>query len=193
MQPQNAQFVGEVVEFDGQPLPQMDPGERVPVEQFGESAQPAEPSLGVDRRFGRRDVAAGDRGRRSSPPSPTSTCRPGRRRCRGRFRTPRRQVDTSQARASRRAMPWSARPWLPGCAIGWSATASSTEFRDSARVVSESDGCWPALGNARPAVADVAVQRRTDLESSRPVLGDDRRLERGDVRHVHRDESMLGH
>ena len=42
-------------------------------------------------------------------------------------------------------------------------------------------------------IGDVAVQRRADLDPSRPVLGDDGRLQGGDVGLVHRDEPMLGH
>ena len=59
MQAQDAQFVGEVLEFDGQPFPQVDPVREVPVEEIGEAAESGEPALGLDGGFGRRDVAPG--------------------------------------------------------------------------------------------------------------------------------------
>ena len=59
MQPQDAHLVGEVVEFDGQPLPQMHPGGEVAVEQLGEPAEPRQRALRVDAGFGRGDVASG--------------------------------------------------------------------------------------------------------------------------------------
>ena len=57
MQAQDPQFVGEVIEFDGQPLPQMQPRDEVPVEQLCEPAESGEPALGVDSGFGCRDIA----------------------------------------------------------------------------------------------------------------------------------------
>src|SRR5271157_3462727 len=62
MQSEDAQFVCEVIELDGQALPQMYPVIQVPVSQLGESAESAQPALGIDSRFGRRDIAAGEEG-----------------------------------------------------------------------------------------------------------------------------------
>ena len=39
MQAQDPQFVGEVVEFDGQPLPQVHPVGQMPIQQLGEPAE----------------------------------------------------------------------------------------------------------------------------------------------------------
>ena len=57
MQPQNPQFVAEVVEFDGQPLPQMQPFGQMSVEQIVEPAESGDPALSVDSGFGCRDIA----------------------------------------------------------------------------------------------------------------------------------------
>ena len=62
VQSQDAHFVGEVFELDRQALPQMYPGIQVPVAQLGEPAESAQPPLGIDSGFGRRDIAPGEEG-----------------------------------------------------------------------------------------------------------------------------------
>jgi hypothetical protein len=60
VQPQDAQFVGVVFEFDRQPLPQVRPGDHVRIPYVGKSLLAVQSSLGSHRRFGGGDVAPGD-------------------------------------------------------------------------------------------------------------------------------------
>src|SRR6478672_8012131 len=90
-------------------------------------------------------------------------------------------------------MPWSARRGLPGSATAWSQPPSAPSSATAHAWSAMSGGAGQLSVTLHQTVADVAIERRTDLECSRPVLGGDRRFQRGDVRHVHRDESMLDH
>src|SRR5271166_2913683 len=56
MQPQDAQFVGVALEFDGQPLPQLRPAASVSAEQLAEMAESAQRALGVYGGLEDRDV-----------------------------------------------------------------------------------------------------------------------------------------
>ena len=192
VQPQDAQFVGVVVEFDGQPLPQVRPGGRVPVAQLGESAR-------VGRASARPPTAGSDVA--TSRPVTTVTIfstrhrlglPPARRRCRDRSRTPRRRADTSPTRRLRRATRWSAPPWRSG--ICDCVVCDRQQHRVRRRAHRLSSRAEMVAGQLPVALDQqlrhVAVERRADLDRPRPVLGDDRRLQRGDVGQVHRDESV---
>ena len=74
------------------------------------------------------------------------------------------------------------------------STSNSTEFGDSARFFQGREVSAGEISvTLHHGVADVAVERRSHLDRAGPILGDDGRLHRGNVRLVHRDESMLGH
>ena len=190
MQAQDAQFVGEVVEFDGQPLPQMHPVGQVPVEQLVEPAESGEPALGVDSGFGRRDIAPGVDGHDLLD------------RHRVTDRQSHRDVVTDFGGLVEQAVgSWDGTPVAPHGASRRHGDGNARLSRlhgQQHRIVGDLPlvhrremlvGQVPVALDQR--VRHVAVQGRANLDRPRPVLGDDRRLEGTDVGQVHRDESSL--
>ena len=151
MQPQDAQFVGVVVEFDRQPLPQMCAQASVCASRSSAN-RPCRPSH-------RSAPAAGSDVATSRPVTKVTT-----------FSTDSDWPAASSAKMSwpisnssstsryvagagaRRATRWSAPPARSGSATALSRTVSSTELSVTAHACPATpSGCWPGPGSARPA------------------------------------------
>ncbi len=159
---------------------------------LGESALPAESSLGACRRLGRRDVAAGDQC--------DDLLHRQRLTCRQVGEDLVADLELLVDKSIRRRRGRAVAPYRGPRGEGYRDLRLRRLNRQQHRVRRQRTlgqrrqvGAGQLSVTLHQAVADVAIERRADLDRSRPVLGGDRRLQRGDVRHVHRDESMLGH